>query len=298
MSSIEMQAQTDKYPVVMARRGVSRLGLSILILMCGVVVFIFASNYYKIFSTNQNVLFEGGVVGAFLAAALLFRRSERLRPYWQLAYAFFVAAFVYLITSLLAGFSDTTLRTLGLSTDSSAGFAVAKVASVLVAVIPMLLLTRLSGARLDTVYLQRGALRLGLTLGSGALVFFASSAFMFTAGRFTAPDRLLAAAGWGLVFALANGFMEELWFRGLFLKRLEPLVGPLGAILIISIWFSLVHAGSVYLTPFAIPFMLANTFLLGLACAYAARKTDSLLAPTLIHAATDLFLFMAMFASV
>jgi membrane protease YdiL (CAAX protease family) len=298
MDRLALQPQTDNLTEVQTSKGVNRVALAMIFLICGVLVFVFASNFFSIFPTNKNLIFEGGLGAVFLAAALFFRRSARLQPYWQLAYAFFIATFVFFFTTLLAGFKDETVSFLGLSVSSSAGFALDKVVSVLLAVMSMLVLTHFSGVRLDAIYLQRGALRLGLGLGSGALVFFTCSAFLFNTGRYTTPDKLIAAAGWGLVFSLANGFMEELWFRGLFLKRLEPLVGSLGSILLTSVWFSLSHCGAVYLTPVAIPFILGNTFVLGLACAWAARKTDSLLAPTLIHAASDLYLFMAMLASI
>jgi len=68
--------------------------------------------------------------------------------------------------------------------------------------------------------------------------------------------------------------------------------------LVTSIVFSLMHVGAVYLTPAAIPFMLANTLTLGLACGYLMMKTDSIWGSTMIHAAADFFLFIAMLASV
>lgn len=42
---------------------------------------------------------------------------------------------------------------------------------------------------------------------------------------------------WGLVFSLANGFMEELWFRGIFLGKLQPLIGTGAATLLTALLF-------------------------------------------------------------
>jgi membrane protease YdiL (CAAX protease family) len=126
---------------------------------------------------------------------------------------------------------------------------------------------------------------------------FAASALLFFATRFTSIDTLGAALLWGLVFSCANGFMEELWLRGIFLKRFEPVLGVGGSVLLTSIVFSLMHGGATYLTPVAIPFMVANTLTLGLACGYLMMKTDSIWGAVLIHAAADLFLFVAMLAS-
>jgi membrane protease YdiL (CAAX protease family) len=43
--------------------------------------------------------------------------------------------------------------------------------------------------------------------------------------------------------------------------------------------------------------MLANTLTMGLACGYLTIKTDSIWGAVLIHAAADLFLFIAMLAN-
>jgi membrane protease YdiL (CAAX protease family) len=91
--------------------------------------------------------------------------------------------------------------------------------------------------------------------------------------------------------------MEELWLRGIFLKRFEPVLGLGGSVLCTSIVFALMHSGATYLTPVALPFMVFNTLTLGLACGYLMMKTDSIWGAVLIHAAADLFLFIAMLAN-
>jgi len=48
----------------------------------------------------------------------------------------------------------------------------------------------------------------------------------------------------------------------------------------------------------ALPFMVANTFTLGLGCGYLMMKSDSIWGATLIHAAADFFLFIAVLANV
>jgi len=85
------------------------------------------------------------------------------------------------------------------------------------------------------------------------------------AQRFTSTDTLAAAVVWGLVFSIANGFMEELWLRGIFLKRFEPV---------------LANNGSVWLT-----------------CGYLIVESDSLGGAVIIHAASDFFLFIAVLAN-
>jgi len=87
-------------------------------------------------------------------------------------------------------------------------------------VFPNLVLTKLSGSDFGSIYIMRGNQKMGL--GFGAIVFFnfATSAFLFFAERYTSIDRLITAVVWRLVFSFANGFMEELWLRGIFLSEL------------------------------------------------------------------------------
>ena len=43
--------------------------------------------------------------------------------------------------------------------------------------------------------------------------------------------------------------MEELWFRGVCLKKLRPLLGTLATILVTALVFALPHAGARYAAP-------------------------------------------------
>jgi membrane protease YdiL (CAAX protease family) len=272
-------------------------GLFMLFLVIGTAIFVFGSNYFSIFPTHKNLAYEGGLAGVLLIVCLLLRRRERLRPYADLIYLFFVACFVFFITTLSVGFRDSILQSLRLGVATSRGMAVAKLLEVILTVVTILVLVRIYGIELRSIYLQRGNLKWGLILGLGVLVNFLSSALMFFASRFSRPELLGDALLWGLVFSLANGFMEELWLRALFLRRLMPLIGTGGAILLTATWFALMHFGSVYFTPVAIPFFLANLLTFGLAWGYAMKKTDSLVGPSLMHAASDIFLFIATLAS-
>jgi membrane protease YdiL (CAAX protease family) len=164
-------------------------------------------------------------------------------------------------------------------------------------VIPMLLLTWLSGEKLGSIFIKRGNWKLALSIGFLVWFNLAASAFLFFPQRFSSMEALAAAVVWGLVFSFANSFFEELWLRGIFLKRFQPLLGLNGSIWVTSIVFALMHAGSVYLIPFALPFMVANTLTMGLACGYLMMKSDSIWGAVLIHAGADFFLFIALLAS-
>jgi membrane protease YdiL (CAAX protease family) len=158
-------------------------------------------------------------------------------------------------------------------------------------------LTKLSGADLGSIFLKRGNLWLGLGIGGLVFVFLCTASFMFAAQRFTSMDALAAAVVWGVVFSLANGFMEELWLRGIFLKRFEPYLGINASVWLASIIFALMHGFAFYFMPAALPFYVLNTLALGLACGYLMMKSENIWGATLIHAASDFFLFVALLAN-
>ena len=120
---------------------------------------------------------------------------------------------------------------------------------------------------------------------------------LYFAERYTSTDILGAAIVWGFVFSLANSFMEELWLRGIFLKHFEPLFGVGGSVLLTSIVFASMHAGAVYLTPAAVPFLLVYALTLGIGCGYLMMKTNNIWGAMLIHSAADLFGFIAFMAN-
>ncbi len=274
-----------------------RLGLFLLFLFCEAAVFIFGSYYFDVFPTNKNLTFNLVVSAAFLLVTLWFRFDKRLNRHWRIPLAFLAASVAYPFTAVFSGWIRAVLGWFAETSDTSRGLAIEKVCEMLLKVIPILVLIKLSGADLGSVFLKRGNLKAGL--GIGALVFFflASASFMFAAQRFTSTDALVAAVVWGLVFSAANAFMEELWLRGIFLKRFAPLLGINGAVWVTSLTFAFMHGFAFYFDPLALVFFVVNTLALGLACGYLMMKTDNIWGAVLIHATSDFFLFLAVLAS-
>jgi membrane protease YdiL (CAAX protease family) len=274
-----------------------RLGLSVLFLACGAAIFLFGAHYFEAFPTNKNLAFNLGVSGVFLITALWCRFDKHWNRYWQIPLVFFAASLANPFTAIFNGWIRSVLGWLGASAGTSMGLAIEKICEMLLKTIPILALVRLSGADFGSIFLKRGHLKLGL--GIGALVFFflASASFMFAAQRFRSVDALMAAVVWGLVFSVANSFMEELWLRGIFLKRFAALIGIHGAVWVTSLIFALMHGFAFYFDPFALTFFVVNTLALGLGCGYLMLKSDSLWGPVVIHTASDFFLFLAVLAS-
>lgn len=272
------------------------LGLFALFLVGGLAIFLFGVGYFELFPTNKNPMYLAGISAVFLAAALLLRHYPATEKYWRAVYALFTASTALLVLTLMETYIYDFLRAFNLIAPSSQSTAFGKIFEMVMICGTVLLLTKLSGADLGSLYISRGNLKLGLSIGF--LVFFnlAASSFLFFAERYTSGERMLAALVWGLVFSFANSFMEEVWIRALLLKRLQPLLGGASAVLLTSIIFSTIHSGAVYLTPIAIPFIVAQTLCMGIACGWLMLKTNSLIAAVLIHAGADLFLFIAMLA--
>lgn len=269
-----------------------RLGLFTLLLVCGIAIFVFGCNYYAIFPTNKNLAYEGGLAVAFLIAALLMRPSVRWARYWKIAYAFFIASAVWFIATLVGGFGNWALRLTQLSGSTPMGVAVGKVGEAAGAVTIILALNKLAGADLGSVFIQRGNLKWALVAGVAVLINFATAGLMAFTNQYASLDRLGAVMLWGLVFSLANGFMEELWFRGILLGKLQPLIGAGAAIVLTSLFWSITHAGALYMSPSAMPIFLLNLFTHGLAMGYLVFKMNNLWGAGLYHAACDFWLFL------
>ena len=107
-------------------------------------------------------------------------------------------------------------------------------------------------------------------LGIGALVFFnfAASAFLFFATRYTSIDKLGAALGVGHCLCVREWLYGRAVVARYLFETIRTRLGVGGSVLVTSIVFALMHGGAMYLTPIALPFMVAHTLTLGLACGY------------------------------
>jgi membrane protease YdiL (CAAX protease family) len=251
-----------------------------------------------LFPTNGNIIYVGSLSAVFLVAALLLKRSAKFAKYWLIAYAFFVASVVNLVSILFGNYNSRIMQWFATTTSENMGIAISKLYETLMVIVPVLVLTWLSGADLGSLFLKKGNLNRKWGLGIGALVLlnFLTSALIFFGTGYEVA-RLGSAIVWGAVFSFSNSLLEELWIRGLFLKKLVPLIGAAGTILLTSITFAALHfLGVAFMPAIVVPIFVVNTFTLGLACSILILKTDSIWGAFLIHAAADLFLFIALLA--
>jgi membrane protease YdiL (CAAX protease family) len=276
-----------------------KIGMFIILLICSLAVFVLGTNYVQLFPTNGNLTYAACTTGLFLVAALLFKRSTKFAKYWMISYAFFIASSVNLVSVLFGGYNTEFVYKFGYTTNQNRIVALAKMYETLLVVIPIIGLTLLSGANLRSIFITLGnqSYRWGFGVGGLILANFFTSVLIFFGPGYELP-KLGSAVGWGFFFSICNAFSEELWIRGIFLKKFSPIIGVAGSILLTSTTFAILHMTSVaYLPSFAVPIFLINTFTLGLACGILMMKTDSIWGAYLIHMAADVFLFIATLAA-
>jgi membrane protease YdiL (CAAX protease family) len=276
-----------------------KIVMFVILLICSLAVFLFGSNYVELFPTNGNLVYAASSTAVFLLAALLFKRNPKLVKYWPVAYAFFVASTVNLVSDLFAGYNTDFVNLFGFWTGANKTAALAKMYETLLIVIPIIVLTLASGADLASLFLRIGNqnYKWGFGIGGLVLVNFFTSVLIFFGTGYELP-KLGSAIMWAFVFSICNAFSEELWIRALFLKKMTPIIGVAGTILLTSTTFAVLHFTSVaYLPALAVPVFVANTFTLGLVCGILMIKTDSIWGAYLVHMAADVFLFIATLAA-
>jgi membrane protease YdiL (CAAX protease family) len=271
-----------------------RIGLFALFLLCGLLIFV-AGDLLK---NEIQVIFRICLTVAFLLIALWLRNKERRGRYFQVTFAFFIISLVTLLNSLLplpGSSSGPTVK----------GYLLQQIFSTLVIVIPIVLLTKVSGNSMGSIYLQKGKLRLGLIIGLVPFLFFVILILAFPAGLKYASmffsiseeityEQILSLMPAVLVYVLLNGLKEELWYRGVFLRKFETFVGAWPSNILTAFVFAASHVGVSY-TPALLVF-LGMTFALGLVCGYVMQKTNSIIGPALFHAAMDITIVLGAFS--
>jgi len=279
---------------VMQREWARRAGFFFLFLICGLAVFAFGVDYHTLFPTNTSGAFKVGLSVLFLLATVVLRQSARWRAYWPAALAFLAASLTNVATWYLAvPLQRWLLDLLQLSSETPSGLAVAKLVDAGLRLAPIFALVWLAGDDLGSLYLRKGNLKWSLTIGLLALANLVATAIAVAANQGGDLALVFASLPWWFAYALINGFMEEIWYRGLFLKRLQPAIGAAGVIWLTSLVFGLSHLFATYIEPSGAPVFGIIVFTLGCAWALLMQKTNTLWGSVVFHLAADLYWFIA-----
>ncbi len=266
-----------------------RIRTSILFVVFGGLIG--ASAYVAFIPTTTRLALEFVMVAISLLAWTLSIRVATFARYRGLTRAFFSVAFGVLVTNYI---SRWLLPGVIGSTETIAGIAQANFFEVLPIVVSIIGFHFAFGGDVDGLYLKAGKWRFCLLPGGIGVAIFLAIAIVQAIGSNLAWATIGPALPWILLFTLSNGFLEELWFRALFIKKLEPAIGVKTTLVLTSIVFAVVHISSTYVTD--ILQFVAMTFLLGLIWAWVMRRANSIWPAVLIHASGDVLILLGFLA--
>ncbi len=283
----------------------SALSRALLVAFCLVAVAAYRASVSLVPSGLVEDAFLSGLAAFLLAIALLARKNLALRTYWDIPFAFFVFTVAGLagdvnVSPLQRRFVENVLHQTPSSNNPLAstvlGTVLVQLFSTLCMVSLIIVLTRASGANLRDIFICRAKNRIGPMIGViGFLAFFVLAArgrteMFFPTHNVVTLSRFLALTPALVILVLCNGLREELWFRGLFLKKYERFLGPLPSNVLAALIFTSFHVQvqyALHLLPF-----LGYALILGLSMGYLMQKSGSVLAPAIFHAGSDIPIFL------
>jgi uncharacterized protein len=280
---------------IISKEWVEKISLALVFILIGGLITVVFSPLRPLLDPIPDYIGRIGLTAALLVAALLLRQHKSANQYWPVVYGLFVMAAAVTLDWVFANY---LILKLGVYGNSPTGFALLKLNECAVIVAAVILFTHLSGDSLGSIYIQKGKLKQGLTIGLAAFLLAAAGSLpmssLFKAGSLTL-GRIIPWLPWLLIFVLANATQEELLFRGLFLRKLEPFFGKFLSNLLIAITFTLLHKGVTYTSSEII--FLAVLFPLALAWGYIMQKTDGVWGSILFHAGMDIPIMLGIFAN-
>jgi len=226
------------------------------------------------------------IVVFFITWILLYKKDITVAK--NLAFTLLILNLAFLIVSFFP--SDFWK----LQMESSKGFALSKLSDSLIISLVIILSFMFGGYKLKSIYLTKGRLIPGIAIGIIFFIVFGYLAINNPQFKMDS-DFLKENYPWILIFVFANGFMEELIFRGIFLKKLNKVMKPVWSIILTSICFAAPHLTVNYADD--IFFFFGIVLVLGMITGFAMHYTKSIIAPMLIHAGADLMIILPVFAS-
>lgn len=262
-----------------------------LLVVGGLVIFLPTIVLASVVSREGVLIYRAGTTLLFfMISCVLLRFSRRYAKFWMLPYSLFIASASLLVSWIII---DWPLHWLSIQLGSPIGITAAKLTEAVIVVLTVIVLTLLSGSAIGSVFIKRGNLRLGIPIGLTSFILLCGVAVLLSAGQGVTLQQIEGVAPLILVFAIANGVMDELLFRGLFLNRYDAVIGRHLSIVATSLVFALAHIQFTYTQE--LPLFFTLLFMLGIAWATIMRMTDSIIASTLFHAGVYVILMTAIF---
>jgi uncharacterized protein len=266
------------------------------IMIAGLMALLYAWLLFGGTISRDSLLLQLLYFSLFLVIIYLLRTSQKV--YTRLGYAFLVLAIPPLLWNAVAYFGY------GPAIPDLAWFTYIGLANMLLGTGLVAALLYYEKGRPSDIFAKAGNLKEGLLQGVIMLIASAAvaaiAAYVFFDAGSADTSLLFPALGALLVFAIACGFVEELWFRGLLLSRLLPLVSTTPSIIIQAFAFAAYEAVFLYLFT-SNPVYSAAVFViaaaLGAVWAWMTIRNKSIVASALSHAGIYLILWLPVFAS-
>ncbi len=263
------------------------LGIFMLFLTCGLSIFFVNITFSHALPDSIRLITKVSICFIYLTVAYLIKKNEALKSVF---FAFFTASAAVLISQLL---SSPILNLSNLSVNTPQGIALSKFFESLFIVLPIILFTVFIKKDLGSIYIKKGEMKSSIVIGLTSFVILTLLAASQTSAQNIQLGTLIPLLPWILIFVISNGFMEELLFRGLFLKKYSKFLGLPLSNLLTAIIFTLAHIQVKYTS--ALPVFLIITFLFALTWGFIMQKTDNIWGSTLFHAGADIVLIIQIF---
>ena len=272
-----------------------RIIILVIFLALGSLIMLVFSPWRPMLNKRADYIGRIALITLMFVVSQVARKSARFQKFWLVLFGLFILIFA----SSLSYISGIYLfKHLGITDAVPSGWAVLKFNEFVMVVGSVLLLNKLGGLDLKSLYIQRGKLRLGLIIGVSTFVLAAAGAIpmatLFNAQNLTI-SRILPWVPWLLFYVLANAAMEEVLFRGVFLKKLTPFVGKFVANLLVAIVFTLIHGFTSYSADNLL--FVAILFPLALVWGWVMQKTDGVWGSILFHAGMDIPIMLGIFSN-
>jgi len=245
-----------------------------------------------------NITFAGKIPGSILIPVrigliVLFFTAWRLLRKKGKKHAEYLA-FTLMLVNLAFLIIYYTIELWNINLESPMGIALAKLNDSFFICLILIISFLFNGYKLKDIHLTRGRLGTGLIIGFFSF-FLMGFLTLSTSAQPVESTYLKRNMVWILLFVLSNGFMEELLFRGIFLKKLNNLFKPVWSIILTAIVFAASHMQVTY-TPDVLVFV-GICLILGLIWGYLMHYTKSIIASMLFHAGADLMIIIPIYSS-
>lgn len=245
------------------------------------------------------------LAAVLLLATVLVKKKPSLSQYWEIPFAFFIFTVAGILgdsasyASLQQAFVTNVLHENTSSNNPIAstvtGTVLGQIFGTIGLIVPILILTRATGASWSSIYLNVTKKWKWIAVGiAGFAAFYLLAAFGLSASFFpnngVTLSQFLAFSPALIVLVLLNGLREELWFRGLFLKKYAKFLGPMSVNVLQAIIFASFHVAVTYSR--SLIFFLAIALIQGLVLGYLMQKSDSMIPGIIFHAGIDIPIFL------